>query len=147
MVLSSAKRQIAHPIGIGIDVDPPVTKCACHDSSLCSLFLILRRRFLIFVLGAAAAGVASLIWTAPTIDALLSVGLGSSSDVSGNDMFSGRVDYLWLPLLSEWTSDIGLSLFGAGRYGIVTSTLWDTGNLIHADHAHNAISTSFSIAA
>jgi len=58
-------------------------------------------------------------------------------------MFSGRVDYLWLPLLSEWTSDIGLSLFGAGRYGIVTSTLWDTGNLIHADHAHNAIFNFF----
>ena len=109
----------------------------------CSLFLILRRRFFILALGAAAAGVATLIWTAPTIDALLSVGFGSSSDVSGNDMFSGRVDYLWLPLLSEWTSDIGLSLFGAGRYGIVTSKLWDTGTLIHADHAHNAIFNFF----
>jgi hypothetical protein len=109
----------------------------------CSLFLILRRRFVILVLGAAAAGVTSLMWIAPTIDALFLVGSGSSSGVSGNDLFTGRVDYLWVPLLSEWTSDIGLSLFGAGRYGVLTSQLWDTGTLVHADHAHNAIINFF----
>jgi hypothetical protein len=109
----------------------------------CSLFLILQRRFVILVLGAAAAGITSLMWIAPTIDALFSVGSGSSSGVSGNDLFTGRVDYLWIPLLSEWTSDIGLSLFGAGRYGVLTSQLWDTGTLIHADHAHNAIINFF----
>src|SRR5215472_13073682 len=45
----------------------------------CSLFLILRRRFVILALGAAVAGVASLMSIAPTIDALLSVGFGSGS--------------------------------------------------------------------
>jgi hypothetical protein len=109
----------------------------------CSVFLILRRGFVILALGAAAAGVISFMWIAPTIGALLSVGLGSGSGVSTDALLTGRVDYLWVPLLSEWTSDIGLSLFGAGRYGIVTSQLWDTGTLIQAGHAHNAIINFF----
>src|ERR1700737_3641066 len=109
----------------------------------CSLFLILRRRFVILVLGAAAAGVTSLLWIGPTIQALLSIGFGSGSGVSADALFTGRVDYIWVPLLNEWTSDTGLFLFGAGRYGMVTSQLWDTGTLIHANHAHNAIINFF----
>ncbi|MBP1063397.1 hypothetical protein JOE51_004864 [Bradyrhizobium japonicum] len=105
----------------------------------CSLFLILRRRFDILVLGAAAAGATSLLWIGPTIDALLSIGLGSSSGFSADALLTGRVDYIWGPLLSEWTSNIGLFLFGAGRYGILMSQLWDTGTLIQASTAHNAI--------
>ncbi|MEH2556313.1 hypothetical protein V1286_003842 [Bradyrhizobium algeriense] len=105
----------------------------------CSLFLILRRRFVILVLGAAAAGVTSLVWIGPTVNALLSIGLGSSSGVSADALLTGRVDYIWLPLLEEWTSNIGLFLFGAGRYGMATSQLWDTGTLIQASVAHNAI--------
>jgi hypothetical protein len=109
----------------------------------CSLFLILRRRFDILVLGAAAAGVTSFLWVGSTIDVLLSIGFGSSSDVSADALLTGRVDYIWAPLLSEWTSDIGLFLFGAGRTGMVTSQLWDTGTLIPANHAHNAIINFF----
>ena len=105
----------------------------------CSLFLILRRRFDILVLGAAAAGVTSFLWIGPTINALLSIGFGSGSDFSADALLTGRVDYIWGPLLSEWTSNIGLFLFGAGRYGMNTSQLWDTGTLIQASTAHNAI--------
>ena len=109
----------------------------------CSLFLILRRRFVILVLGAAAAGISSLLWIGPTIQALLSIGFGSGSDVSADALFTGRVGYIWVPLLTEWTSDTSLFLFGAGRHGIVTSQLWDTGTLIHAIDAHNAIINFF----
>lgn len=110
----------------------------------CSLFLILRRRFAILVLGAAAAGVTSFLWAGSTINALLSIGFGSTSGFfSTNGLLTGRVDYIWAPLLSEWTSNIGLFLFGAGRYGMVTSQLWDTGTLIQADQAHNAIINFF----
>lgn len=109
----------------------------------CSLFLILRRRFAILILGAAAAGVTSFLWAGSTINALLSIGFGSTSGLSTNGLLTGRVEYIWAPLLSEWTSNIGLFLFGAGRYGMVTSQLWNTGALIQADQAHNAIINFF----
>ncbi|WP_210253967.1 O-antigen ligase [Bradyrhizobium sp. LCT2] len=105
----------------------------------CSLFLILRRRFGILVFGAGAAGVTSLVWRGPTVDALLSVGFGSGSVVSADTLLTGRVDYIWRPLLEEWTSNIGLFLVGAGRYGIGTSQLWNTGTLLEKTVAHNAI--------
>ncbi|KRR10787.1 O-antigen ligase family protein [Bradyrhizobium valentinum] len=105
----------------------------------CSMFLILRRRFVILVLGAAAAGVTSLVWIGPTVDAVFSIGFGKSSSVSADALLTGRVDNLWGPLLEEWTSNIGLFLFGAGRYGVATSQLWDTGALIQVNVAHNAI--------
>ena len=105
----------------------------------CSLFLILRRRFGILVFGAGAAGVTSLVWSGPTVDALLSVGVGSGSVVSADTLLTGRVDHIWLPLLEEWTSNIGLFLFGAGRMGIGTSQLWNTGTLLEKIVAHNAI--------
>ncbi|WP_234681015.1 hypothetical protein [Bradyrhizobium monzae] len=105
----------------------------------CSLFLILRRRFDILVFGAGAAGIASLVWSGPTVEALLSIGFGSGSDVvSADALLTGRVDYIWRPLLEEWTSNIGLFLFGAGRYGIGTSQLWSTGTLLEKTVAHNA---------
>jgi hypothetical protein len=109
----------------------------------CSLFLILRRRFVILIVGALAAGVTSLLWIAPTIQALFSIGFDSGPGVSADALFTGRVDYIWLPLLDEWTSDIGLFLFGAGRYGIQTSRLWDTGTFINVGQAHNAIINFF----
>ena len=85
------------------------------------------------------AGIVSFLWIGPTIDALLSVGFGDSSDISADALLTGRVDSIWVPLLDEWTSDIGLFLFGAGRFGMGTSQLWNTGTLIQANVAHNAI--------
>ncbi|MCP3459263.1 hypothetical protein [Bradyrhizobium sp. CCGUVB23] len=105
----------------------------------CSLFLILRRRFGILVFGAGAAGVTSLVWIGPTVQALLSIGVDSDSGVSADALFTGRVDYIWRPLLEEWTSDVGLFLFGAGHIGMATSQLWNTGTLVQANVAHNAI--------
>jgi hypothetical protein len=103
------------------------------------LFLIQRRRFVILFLGATVVGITAILWTGPTIDALLSIGFEDSSDFSADAVLTGRVDFIWIPLLNEWTSDIGLLLFGAGRHGMITSQLWDTGALFQATHAHNAV--------
>lgn len=109
----------------------------------CCLLLILRRRFVILALGATVAGVTAFLWPGPTIDALLSIGFDDSSDFSADALLTGRVDFIWIPLLNEWTGSLGLFLFGAGRYGMMTSELWDTGALFHATHAHNAIINFF----
>lgn len=103
------------------------------------LFLLQRRKFVILGLIAAALGIVSLLWVGSTIESLLSIGFDSGSDFSADALLTGRVDHIWAPLLDEWTSDIGLFLFGAGRYGMMTSELWYTGTLIRATHAHNAI--------
>lgn len=105
----------------------------------CCLYLVWMRRFGILIAGAGIFGIALFLFSGPTIDALLSIGFVDSSDFSADAVLTGRVDYIWIPLLDEWTSNIGLFLFGAGRYGIVTSEQWDAGTLIHAAHAHNAI--------
>jgi hypothetical protein len=107
------------------------------------LLLIQRRRFGILILGAAVLGITLVLWGGPTMDALLSIGFKNGSDFSADALLTGRVDYIWAPLLNEWTSNIGLFLFGAGRYGIVTSQSWDTGALLHMGHAHNAIINFF----
>jgi hypothetical protein len=105
----------------------------------CCLLLILRRSYAILFLGTAVLGITAFLWGGPTIDALFSVGFQSGSDFSADAVLTGRVDYIWIPLLDEWTSDLGLFMFGAGRFGIITSELWYTGALVQATHAHNAL--------
>jgi hypothetical protein len=82
------------------------------------------------------------MWIAPAIQAL-SIGVGSSSGFSADALLTGRVANIWVPLLGEWTSDTGLFLFGAGRYGVQTSQLWDTGTVINVGQAHNGIINFF----
>jgi hypothetical protein len=107
------------------------------------LFLIQRRRFVILFIGAAVVGITAVLWPGPTIDALLAIGFDDSSDFSADALLTGRVDLIWIPLLNEWTSDIGLFLFGAGRHGMIMSQLWDTGFILQATHAHNALINFF----
>ena len=109
----------------------------------CALFLVLRRSYVILAVGAAAAGVASLLWTVPTVQALLSVGFDSGTDVSADALFTGRVDSVWIPLLNEAASDASLFLFGGGRYATGASQLWASGTLMPVTHAHNAIINFF----
>jgi hypothetical protein len=100
--------------------------------------LILIRRTTLLVAGAIVVVLASGFWLGPSVTALLSVGIDDGTVFSVDLLFSGRVDYLWLPLLSEWIADPAKLLFGAGRYGMLTSPLWATGQILRAMHAHNA---------
>lgn len=100
--------------------------------------LVLIRRTGLLVAGSIGVALASGFWLGPTVSALLSVGIDDGSVQSMDSLFTGRVARLWVPLFSEWSADPMLFLFGAGRYGILTSDLWPTGQLLQALHAHNA---------
>ena len=105
-------------------------------SAIVTLILIRRTAFL--VAGAVVVGLVSAFWLGPSAAALLSIGIDQGSVYSVDELFTGRVDYIWLPLLREWLADPLLFLFGAGRYGILTSPLWVNGQIIRTMHAHNA---------
>jgi hypothetical protein len=80
---------------------------------------------------------ALLIWTAPTVSNVQASTL--SPQVHALDWaLSGRIGFLWAPLLSEWSADSTRLLWGAGRYGILVSSHFDTGDMVRATHAHNA---------
>jgi O-Antigen ligase len=101
-------------------------------------YLVLRRRTLLLT---AAGGVAAVVLpfaVLPSVAALVSVGLSSTHEVTADSLFTGRIDAIWLPLLREWFSSPMLLLFGGGRFGIMTSPLWLTGQVYNATHAHNA---------
>lgn len=100
--------------------------------------LILIRRTAFLLAGTVVVGLASAFWLGPSATALLSIGIDQGSVYSIDELFTGRVDYIWLPLLREWLADPLLFLFGAGRYGILTSPLWASGQIIRTTHAHNA---------
>lgn len=102
--------------------------------------LIVLRRTLVLIAATVAGAVLLAIWQGPTTAALLSIGVneGSSSGVSLDGLFTGRIDSVWIPLLQEWFSDPSLLVFGAGRYAILTTPLWLYGDIYQTTHAHNA---------
>ena len=103
-----------------------------------AITLILIKRTTLLVAGTVAVGLASGFWLGPTVTALLSIGIDQGSVYSADELFTGRVQYIWVPLFKEWLADPMLLLFGAGRYGILTSPLWRSGQILKVLHAHNA---------
>lgn len=100
------------------------------------LLLVLRKGVTVLAMNAVATGILNL-WSAPTVTAIRSVGLARDKvDLDG--ILSGRLDFLWAPLLSEWIADPARLLWGAGRYGILISAHFDTGAIVRVTHAHNA---------
>jgi hypothetical protein len=55
-----------------------------------------------------------------------------------NQVFTGRIDSLWLPLLSEWKNNIWLLLLGRGKYAMMTSSGFQIGTVLDVTHPHNA---------
>jgi hypothetical protein len=80
---------------------------------------------------------ALLSWTAPTLSTVHASNLSPHAHVL-DWVLSGRIGFLWAPLLSEWIADPTRLLWGAGRYGILVSSHFGTGELVDATHAHNA---------
>jgi len=77
-----------------------------------------------------------LRWTAPTLSSVQARTL--SPHLQAVDWaLSGRIGFLWAPLLSEWSADPNRLLWGAGRYGILVSSHFGTEDFF-STHAHNA---------
>jgi O-Antigen ligase len=103
-----------------------------------AVYLVLqRKRVLLMAAGGAAAVIAPFVLL-PSLATLFSVGLTSNQDVTADALFSGRIVHIWVPLLGEWFSSPMLLLFGAGRFGILTSPLMLVGEVLSVGHAHNA---------
>jgi len=54
-----------------------------------------------------------------------------------NQIFAGRVDHIWLPLLKEITSDYKVLLFGDGRFAMVSTDAHKKKIVLQALHPHN----------
>lgn len=100
------------------------------------VFLIFRRSEYL-VIGAVSVVVAALAKAAPTLLTLASEGI-HGSHFTIDSLLTDRESSMWIPLVGEWVSDNNLLLFGAGRFGILTSPMWHLGLIFQAAHAHNA---------
>ena len=52
---------------------------------------------------------------------------------------AGRVDKLWVPLLSEYSEEESSLLIGQGRYGMVNTTAHQSGMTLGATHPHKYV--------
>jgi len=59
-----------------------------------------------------------------------------SGDV--DDIFTGRIDSIWLPLLWEWVNNPKLLFLGKGKYSMMTSSVYLKGIVLQTRTAHNA---------
>lgn len=73
----------------------------------------------------------------PTLSIMLSVGTQQSSN-SVDTLLQGRASAIWVPLITQWWDSPSLFLLGAGKFGILTTSLWREGAIYQAVHAHNA---------
>jgi hypothetical protein len=101
-----------------------------------AVFLILKRVRLFFLINLVGIGLI-LVWTPPSVRAIGTVGLDDGG-FALDRLLNRRMTLLWAPLLGEWIADPFRLFWGAGRYGILVSQHFATGDIIRATHAHNA---------
>jgi O-antigen ligase len=100
------------------------------------LLLVLRKGLTFFAMNVVATGLVFML-VRPTLSAKAPTALLVDTFYL-DDMLSGRIGFLWVPLLREWMADPVRLLWGAGRYGILVSAHFATGGILQATHAHNA---------
>ena len=101
------------------------------------VLLWMSRRGVLFLAVNLVATGALLLWTAPSLSTVQASNL-SPHVVALDWALSGRIGFLWAPLLREWTADPTRLWFGAGRYGILVNSHFGAGDMVDATHAHNA---------
>ncbi|HEX4079113.1 MAG TPA: hypothetical protein VHX61_09605 [Rhizomicrobium sp.] len=99
--------------------------------------LLIFRRVEYLAAGAGLVVVGAMAKMAPTLETLVTEGI-RGSHFTIDSLLTDRTSTMWVPLIGEWVSDNNLLLFGAGRYGILTSPMWHVGRIYQAEHAHNA---------
>ncbi|KPK26441.1 MAG: hypothetical protein AMJ61_09040 [Desulfobacterales bacterium SG8_35_2] len=55
-----------------------------------------------------------------------------------NQIFTGRINSIWIPLLLEWVDNFGLLLFGKGLFAMIASSAYQKGMILDTSMAHNA---------
>ena len=103
----------------------------------CLILLWMLRKGLSFLAMNLLVTGALLVWTAPTLSTVQASTLSPHARLL-DWVLSGRIGFLWSPLLSEWGADPSRLLWGAGRYGILVSSHFGAGEFVEATHAHNA---------
>lgn len=100
-----------------------------------ALLLLYLRRELGLGLGVMIATVIGLIafFSGPLLE-LLSLGAGEGVD----QVSSGRIEAIWLPLLSELIENPLRLAIGYGRYGLILSDSAASSSFFLSTHAHNA---------
>lgn len=105
----------------------------------CGFTLIVMRRLLIVLAGVVGIATCIAFLNAPSINALLSVGVGSSGEITSFDaLLARRYSTLWAPLIVEWWENPVRFWLGAGLRPVLSSDLWSKGLIYRANFAHNA---------
>src|SRR5262249_49429024 len=108
---------------------------------MCLILLVLTgRRIAPIAIGivTVAAILFGMFRFAPSLNALLSVGVQPGDIGSLDALLSGRLLGLCKPLLEDWLADPTRILFGSGRFGMMTSHIYSRG-AIYGAHPHNAL--------
>lgn len=101
--------------------------------NLLMLFCLGRKKELILL--SSLFFICSLYFLPGFIKNTLQIGL-ESGDV--NEIFSGRIDSIWVPLLAERFNDMKLLLLGKGFFSMASSTVYQKGIILQTGHPHNA---------
>lgn len=104
---------------------------------LCGTVLVLyftnKKFYLITFLGIFV--LISLYWLPDFLVQALSTNIDTGD---ANKIFTGRIDSIWMPLILERLNNPGEFWFGVGRFSMMTSPLYLSGDIYQANSAHNA---------
>jgi len=101
--------------------------------SMLTLYFLKKWRAIFFF--SILLAVSFLLWLPGFIERTLSIGM-ETRDL--NEIFTGRISGIWLPLIVDRLNHPAELFFGVGRYAIIQNPLYAGGGIIKVYHAHNA---------
>jgi len=104
--------------------------------SLATLAVMRRTNILIIIVPLVALGI--FVTFGSILLSFLSIGFTSHQGFSLNDALTGRSDFIWAPVLKEWSAKPRLFWFGGGEFAIIASYSRISGATLDVSQAHNA---------